>query len=223
MSEVSLEVMQEDSLYFRLFFIYSTLTVAIFFFGVADRFFLSKRGRLEFPILLLFIHFGGLFALRRHTFRDRLIALERVTLASYVFVTFERQNRFSTYAGVQYFILGSFPSAMLLLSFALFYLQSGSRAFQDMDLFFSTTYTITDIRADMGQIKLDFLNQLTTVSGNYCGGIVNASEPFMQFFSTEDFEMLGASANSVNSISVRALRFRFFNFFFKITAAPFHV
>lgn len=222
LSETSLEIRQEDSLFFRLFFIYSTFTLAVFFFGVADRFFLSKRGMLEFPILLLFIHFGGLFALRRHSFRDRLIALERVTLASYVFVTFERQNRFSTYAGVQYFILGSFPSAMLLLSFALFYLQSGSRAFQDRDLFFSTTYTITDIRADMGQIKLDFLNKLTTVSGNYCG-IINASEPFMQFFSIEDFEMLGASANSVNSMSVRALRFRFFNFFFKITAAPFHV
>jgi len=225
MSEVSLEVMQEESLYFRLFFIYSTLTVAIFFFGVAYRFFLSKRGRLEFPILLLFIHFGGLFALRRHTFRDRLIALERVTLASYVFVTFERQNRFSTYAGVQYFILGSFPSARLLLAFALFYLQSGSRAFQDRDRFFNTNYDLTGIHASQNVFKLDYLvaveESLGTSSLSYLE--TEVAQSFLHFFPREQIENLSSSLNSVNSRSVRALLFLFFNFFFKITAAPFHV
>lgn len=140
-AESSLEIRQENSIYFRLFLIYSTLTVAIFFFGVAERFFFSKRGRLEFPILIFFLHFGGLFALRLHTFRDLLIALERVTLASYVLVTFERQNRFSTYAGVQYFIIGSLPSARLILAFGLFYLQGGSLAIQDLDLLFNVVAT----------------------------------------------------------------------------------
>jgi len=223
MSEVSLEVMQEDSLYFRLFFIYSTLTVAIFFFGVADRFFLSKRGRLEFPILLLFIHFGGLFALRRHTFRDRLIALERVTLASYVFVTFERQNRFSTYAGVQYFILGSFPSARLLLAFALFYLQSGSRAFQDRDRFFNTNYDLTGIHASQNVFKLDYLVAVEESLGTSSYLETEVAQSFLHFFPREQIENLSSSLNSVNSRSVRALLFLFFNFFFKITAAPFHV
>jgi NADH:ubiquinone oxidoreductase subunit 2 (subunit N) len=225
MSEVSLEVMQEDSLYFRLFFVYSTLTVAIFFFGVADRFFLSKRGRLEFPILLIFIHFGGLFALRRHTFMDRLIALERVTLASYVFVTFERQNRFSTYAGVQYFILGSFPSAMLLLAFALFYLQSGSRAFQDRDRFFNTNYDVTGIHASQDSFKLDYITVVQesgdSITLNYLDTEVVKS--FLDFFPRDQIEGVAASLHSVNARSVRALLFLFFNFFFKITAAPFHV
>ena len=224
-SEISLEIRQEDSLFFRLFFIYSTFTLAIFFFGIADRFFLSKRGRLEFPILLLFIHFGGLFALRMHTFRDRLIALERVTLASYVFVTFERQNRFSTYAGVQYFILGSFPSARLLLSFALFYLQSGSRAFQDRDLFFNTNYDVVGIHANQDSFKLDYV--LNTVeffnekSLNYLD--TELVQSFLNFFPREQIEIISASINPVNARSIRALFFLFFNFFFKITAAPFHV
>jgi len=229
-SEASLEIIQEDSLYFRLFFIYSTFTLAIFFFGVADRFFLSKMGMLEFPILLLFLHFGGLFALRRHTFRDRLISLERVTLASYVFVTFERQNRFSTYAGVQYFIIGSFPSARLLLSFALFYLQSGSMAFQDRDLFFNTNYDIINIRASQDTFKL---NYLYTYSDNaYSYSIVKAIDTFFDYesikplfiyFPIEYIEIIAATSNSVNARSVIALFFMLFNFFFKITAAPFHV
>lgn len=131
-----LELRQEDSLIFRLFFVYSTLVVALFFFGVAERFFLSKRAAMEFPILIFFLHFGGLFVLRLHTLRDLLIALEMVTLASYVLATFERQNRFSTYAGVQYFLLGSVPSARLIVAFSLFYLQGGSLVLQDLDLLF---------------------------------------------------------------------------------------
>lgn len=152
-SESLLEIGQEDSILFRLFFLYSTITVAVFFFGVAERFFLSKMGRLEFPILVFFLHFGGLFALRLHTFRDLLIALEMVTLASYVFVTFERQNRFSTYAGVQYFILGSLPSARLILSFGLFYLQGGSIAIPDLDLRFNSVFSTSEI-AETGNSQI---------------------------------------------------------------------
>ncbi len=143
-SPALLEVRQEDSAFFRLFFRYSNLVVAIFFLGVAERFFLSKTASREFPILILFLHFGGLFVLRLHTLRDLLIALERVTLVSYVLATFERQNRFSTYAGVQYFLLGSLPSARLILSFALFYLQGGSLAIQDLDLLFGSSFNLTE-------------------------------------------------------------------------------
>ncbi len=131
-----LEIRQEDSLYFRLFALYSTLVVAIFFYGVAERFIFSKRAEREFPLIVLFIHLGGLLALRLSTFRDLFLALETVTLASYVLVAYERRNRFSTYAGVQYFIVGSIPSALLILSFALLYQYGGSVALQDRDLLF---------------------------------------------------------------------------------------
>ena len=225
-SKAVLEIIQEDSLLFRLFFIYATATLAIFFFGVADRYFLSKMGRMEFPLLLLFINFGGLFAIRRHTFIDMLIALERVTLASYVLVTFERTNRFSTYAGVQYFILGSLPSAILLLAFSLFYLQSGSMAFQDLDLFYNTMSTSS------------FMIDLATQKDFYRGNsffeaitfeqqvIFTTNQPtitFFSFFPIEQIEGITSTINPVNSRSVRALFFLFFNFFFKITVAPFHV
>ena len=106
--------------------------------GISDRFILSKRSIYEFPVLILFLFLGGLFALSLHTLIDIFLGLEIVTLASYVLITFERQNRFSTYAGIQYFILGSLPSARLLISFGLFYLQSGSIALQDLDILFNT-------------------------------------------------------------------------------------
>jgi len=142
-----LKIRQEDSVFYRFFFIFSLVFASIFFYGVSERFFIAKKGITEFPILIFFILFGGLFAVRLHTFIDLLIALEIVTLASYVLVTFERQNRFSTYSGVQYFILGSLPSAMLLLSFGFFYLQGGSLVRQDLDLLFNTAFSKQDFIA----------------------------------------------------------------------------
>jgi len=223
-TKADLEIIQEDSLIFRLFFFYSVSTLAIFFFGVADRYFLSKIGQLEFPILVLFIHFGGLFARRMHTFRDLLIALEIVTLASYVLVTFERTNRFSTYAGVQYFILGSLPSAMLLLAFSLFYLQSGTRAFQDLDLFFNSLDSINYV-SDSISIK-DFYLETPYIESNintqFTDYITNFSVIDSTFF-VDHLESIVLTINPVNSRSVIALLILFFNFFFKITVAPFHV
>jgi len=234
-SSVSLlEISQEDSLVFRLFVIYSSITVAIFFFGVAERFFLSKRGRLEFPILVFFLHFGGLFAIRLHTFRDLLIALERVTLASYVFVTFERQNRFSTYAGVQYFILGSLPSARLLLAFGLFYLQGGSLAIQDLDLLFNTVYTATSLGERNSHSELSLIynylnapyavaNETARITSNTSWTEFASTSYFSEFFDSTKRDNLLNAVNPINSLSLRAIFFLFFNLLFKLTAAPFHV
>jgi NADH:ubiquinone oxidoreductase subunit 2 (subunit N) len=177
-------------------------------------------GMMEFPILLIFIHFGGLFAMRRHTFIDRLIALEMVTLASYVLVTFERTNRFSTYAGVQYFIIGSLPSARLLLAFALFYLQSGAIAFQDLDLFYNTAHE-TSFFYDNSTVKEFFLN--TTRSTEVSNGFAVIPSNIETSFYRDQLESIVDSVNPINAMSVIALLFLFFNFFFKLTVAPFHV
>ena len=97
--------------------------------------------------------------LRLHTLMDLLLALERVTLASYVLATFERHNRFSTYAGVQYFILGSLPSAMLLLAFGIFYLQAGTLAIQDLDLVFnSVTSFVGYSQGEQYKLLFDYIN-----------------------------------------------------------------
>jgi len=42
-------------------------------------------------------------------------------LATYALTAYDRKNRFSTDAGVQYFLLGSLPSGLLVLGVALLY------------------------------------------------------------------------------------------------------
>ena len=212
-----LEYRQEDSLFFRLFIFYSTITLAIFFFGISERFFLSKRGVREFSLLIFFIHFGGLFVLRLHTLMDILLALEIVTLASYVLATFERQNRFSTYAGVQYFILGSLPSARLLLAFGIFYLQVGTLALQDLDLLFnSVTQFFVHNQGDQFKLIANFFSPIQNTLDTTVYSIVVENNQFIEF------DSLINSVQPVTAITLRALVFLLFNLLFKLTAAPFH-
>lgn len=209
---------QEDSLYFRYFVFYSTIILIIFFIGISDRFFRSKASLYEFPILILFLFLGGLFALSLHTFIDIFLGLEIVTLASYVLITLERQNRFSTYAGIQYFILGSLPSAILLIAFGLFYLQGGSVALQDLDILFNSIASVAEPVESNGIIRL--FNNMEGLS-------VDIKSSTWYLFACDnnylDINSIIESVNVENSLMIIGILFLFFNFFFKLTAAPFHV
>jgi len=211
----------EDSLYFRCFIFYSTIILIIFFSGIIDRYFLSKISIFEFPILILFLFFGGLCALSLNNFRDIFLGLEIVTLASYVLITFERQNRFSTYAGIQYFILGSLPSARLLIAFGLFYRQGGSVALQDLDMLFNTI-TPSSSMLEQNETRFRLYNTYNVEN------ISNSSTWYRfhfesNFFDSYKFIEILETINPENSLRIRGIFFLFFNFFFKLTAAPFHV
>jgi NADH-quinone oxidoreductase subunit N len=114
-------ILQADSILAKLFGVYAIFMVSVFLYGISDRFFIANSSEIEFPILVFFIHLGALLLFFVHTFVDFLLAIETVTLASYALAAFERKNRFSTFAGVQYFILGSIPSGLLILGMALLY------------------------------------------------------------------------------------------------------
>jgi len=209
---------QEDSLYFRYFIFYSTLILIIFFIGISDRFFRSKTSLYEFPILILFLFFGGLFTLSLHTFIDIFLGLEIVTLASYVLITLERQNRFSTYAGIQYFILGSLPSARLLIAFGLFYLQGGSIALQDLDILFNNIINVSE-PVEINEVISLFSSVESPLTE------IKTSTWFISNNDTNffNFNSILESVSVENSLIIIGICFLFFNFFFKLTAAPFHV
>lgn len=219
----------QDSVSFRFFFFYSTSMLIIFFFGRSSRYLFSKRTPREFALIILFIHFGGLFLFRFSTFIDIFLALEIVTLASYVLVAFERQNRFSTYAAIQYFLIGSLPSARILLGFAFFYLYGGSLVVQDLDLRLNT--------ADVF-IKNIFFDELSSRNRNISDFYksfestmsyeINFIDTFQTirnqntFFTSNNIESLISATVPLTSITIIGFLFILFNLFFKITAAPFH-
>ena len=125
---------QNASILCNLFIFYVIINILFFYAILTDRFYLEKVLDLEFSILILFLFLGSLFLMSIHTSIDFLISIEILTLGGYTLVAYNRKNFFSTYAGVQYFILGAIPSAFLLLGFIFLYKTWGTLFFENLDL-----------------------------------------------------------------------------------------
>ena len=163
----------------------------------------------EFPLLVLFLHLGGLAALYGDTLIDLLLALERVALASYVLAAFERHHRASVSAGIQYFLVGSLPSARLLLGCALLYGQSGSLFRPDFELL-----AVSSVNA---QVSLPRDGSIFLPNG---GVTLDAVSEAL----TESSTVFNVpTIPSRDGRRIRALLLRRSNLLFKLTAAPFHV
>lgn len=214
---------QGDPLFPRLFLLLGSATLAILLFGLADRFLLSRRVERELPLLLFLIHIGGLLALFLSTAREILLALERVTLASYVLATLERQNRHSTYAGVQYFLLGSLPSASLFLAFAFFYLHGGVLTLPDLDLLLTPLSVFSTERSSSVGVFSSFVTTTNTAEADAFAVPFALLSPSEDLSTALAFPLDGilSSVSPLSSLTLRGLVLLLFNLLFKLTAAPF--
>ena len=211
------KIFQEDSFFFQLFYAYGILMLIIFFYGVLDNYFLKNNDDTEFPLIICFLALGAFIIFHIHTLIEFFIAIEIVTLASYICIGYEKKNRFSSYASVQYFILGSLPSGMLILAFSLWYQTVGVVALEDLDLMF---VLFNDINV---QSILDFLNYDLNSAIN-----LHSKSHFKDILLPE---ISNTSTLYTNEIPVSLIKdvtiimgllLFIFNLFFKLTAAPFH-
>jgi NADH:ubiquinone oxidoreductase subunit 2 (subunit N) len=65
------------------------------------------------------------------------LAIEMQSLCLYVLAASKKDSSFSTEAGLKYFILGSFSSALLLFGISILYGCVGTTNFDNLYLFFS--------------------------------------------------------------------------------------
>ena len=211
------KIFQEDSFFFQLFYAYGILMLIIFFYGVLDNYFLKNNDDTEFPLIICFLALGAFIIFHIHTLIEFFIAIEIVTLASYICIGYEKKNRFSSYASVQYFILGSLPSGMLILAFSLWYQTVGVVAFEDLDLMF---VLFNDINA---QSILDFLNydlnsEINLHSKSHFKDIL-----LPEISNTSTLYTNEIPVSLINDVTIiMGLLLFIFNLFFKLTAAPFH-
>lgn len=218
---------QSDSTIFHFFLFFIFLILIIFFYGTIDRFLIQNGDELEFPLLIIFISGSALILFYVHTLIEFLLALETLSLASYICVGYERQNRHSTYASVQYFILSSIPSGFLILGVSILYSKLGVLNFEDLDLnlannniskgIYYFNLSINEINACFhfkNKEDFSFLNSL----------IEEDSLPFLEYFSFNQniLELLNVSSSTRSFIILIGILCILFNFLFKLTAAPFH-
>lgn len=75
--------------------------------------------------------FLGLFIISTcDDFLALYLAIELQSLCFYVLATFHRNSEFCAEAGLKYFVLGAFSSALLLFGFTIIYISFGSVSFE---------------------------------------------------------------------------------------------
>lgn len=97
----------------------------------------SKILNFEFWILILLSVVGVCFLIQAYDLLSIYISIEFLSLSFYILASINRNSEFSTEAGLKYFILGAFASALLLLGFSLLYSLTGLTNLEDFSLFFS--------------------------------------------------------------------------------------
>lgn len=104
----------------------------------------EKINSFEYWILILFAIVAILFVIQSYDLLTMYLSIEFQGLIFYILASFKRASEFSTEAGLKYFILGAFSSALLLFGSSLLYGLTGLTNFSDLAKFF-TGITIMEL------------------------------------------------------------------------------
>lgn len=95
----------------------------------------------EYLVLILCCILGLMFLVSSYDMLSLYLSIELQSLCLYVLSASKKDSSFSTEAGLKYFILGSFSSALLLFGISLLYGCTGTTNFDNFYLMFSENYT----------------------------------------------------------------------------------
>nr|YP_009002123.1 NADH dehydrogenase subunit 2 [Sporolithon durum]AGU16688.1 NADH dehydrogenase subunit 2 [Sporolithon durum] len=101
----------------------------------------EKINAFEFWILILLAIIAFLFILQSYDTLSLYLSVEFQSLIFYILASFKRTSEFSTEAGLKYFILGAFSSALLLFGLSILYILTGITNFGDFSKFFTGILT----------------------------------------------------------------------------------
>lgn len=110
-------------LYLRLLFLTAAALLTLAASTYLER---NRLPRIEFYALLLFAVAGMNLMVMAHNLVMAFVGLEILSVASYILAGFQREKGTSNEAGLKYFFVGSFSSAILLYGIALIYGAAGS-------------------------------------------------------------------------------------------------
>nr|YP_010470382.1 NADH dehydrogenase subunit 2 [Symbiochloris sp. SG-2018]UVF37870.1 NADH dehydrogenase subunit 2 [Symbiochloris sp. SG-2018] len=113
------------TLFLKLFLIVGACSVLM----IGD---FQKLYYFESIILILFSIFGQLTLISSYNLIILYLSIELQSLSFYVLAASKNHSEFSTEAGIKYFLLGAFSSAMLLYGISLVYGFTGTIQFQEL-------------------------------------------------------------------------------------------
>jgi NADH-quinone oxidoreductase subunit N len=97
----------------------------------------QKINSYEYFILILFSTLSMLLIISSYDLISMYLAIEFQSLSFYVLAASQRDNEFSTEAGLKYFILGALSSGLLLFGESIIYGFTGITNFEELAKLFS--------------------------------------------------------------------------------------
>nr|AHX02531.1 NADH dehydrogenase subunit 2 [Schizymenia dubyi] len=101
----------------------------------------EKMNSFEFWILVLLALIAMLLVVQSYDLLSIYLTIEFQSLIFYVLASLKRTSEFSTEAGLKYFVLGAFSSALLLFGSSMLYSLTGLTNLGDLSKFFSGMFS----------------------------------------------------------------------------------
>ena len=120
----SMFVSDTMAVFFKIIFLGAAFMAVASSFGLTKQKIVNHRG--EFYGLLLFSTVGMMFLASSRELISLYIGLELTTIPLFVLASFFKDNKLSVEAGIKYFVIGAFSSAMLLYGISFLYGLSGT-------------------------------------------------------------------------------------------------
>lgn len=128
----------QKSMFFDYLAFFAKFTITffcfLFFIVISDYLKSYQLTASEFLILLLFIVLGLLFLCSSNDLLLSFLAIELISLPSYLIASFKKNSNYSIESGLKYFVIGTISSILFLFSCSFFYLYLGSTLFSDFYL-----------------------------------------------------------------------------------------
>lgn len=140
----SMFINDELAHFFKIIFLVAAFMAIGSSFGITKQKIVNHRG--EFYGLMLLSTVGMMFLASSQELLSLYIGLELTTIPLFVLAAFYKDNKLSVEAGLKYFVIGAFSSALLLFGMSLLYGMTGTTLLAQMKINLAVTHlTYRDI------------------------------------------------------------------------------
>ncbi len=196
------EVIENDqlSVWFKVILMYFTLLLLLFYGGMT-RVRVWYHGFHEYVVIILIATIGGMAAISARNLLILYIALEIISLSSYILASYDREQTFSAEAGVKYFILGSLSSCIMIFGMSFIYGFAGTLSFLNIGQILSTNGYSIGLIAGIFMFLIGILFKLSVFPFHFWTQDVYHGSPFISvafLASIPKFVALVALINIIN-------------------------
>ena len=154
---------------------------ALFFFIISDFLKDYKLTSFEYLLLLLFAVLGLVLLCSTSDFITTFLAIELISLCSYLLASFRKNSSYSLEAGIKYLVVGAISSSFFLLGSSFIYAYTGTVSLVDIK------YLITDPLNFVLDVSLVYSTTLCVPAASACYDYIVADP--LQYY---DLKLSGA-------------------------------